>query len=331
MDLAHRALNNMPIQVSIIVCTYNRAMLLDKLLESLAVQDIEGRHEIVVIDNNSKDETKIVVEKWMSLAAPNCPIRYQFVAQQGLSHARNAGVSAARGNVLAFIDDDAVASQHWLQRMVDNLVDETIACVSGKVIPAWSEPPPDWMTFELLPSVGGSIHGDTRRVITGKLYPMGGNMAIRKQWFQSLGGFNPQLGRVGTTLSSYEEIEWSDRLRRKGGIILFDPLMIIYHHVPPQRMTKAYIAGRRYWDGRSLAMWERIKGGRLRQYAVGAIRVLITVPRDLLGLLIHSTIGDHSRAFMYYTRLKRMQGYLAEVKHSLTAKVHDHRETMRSA
>jgi glycosyltransferase involved in cell wall biosynthesis len=307
-------------KVSIIACTYNRAPLIDKLLRSLVAQEFEGEHEIVVVDNNSTDDTKTIVENWIPRANPNCPIRYLFVARQGVSFARNAGVEAATGDVVAFIDDDAVAEKDWLQRVIDDMRDQSLACVGGKVIPAWAEPPPDWITFELLPSIGGSILGDNRCVMTGKLYPLGGNMAVRKSWHQSLGGFNINMGRVGKSLATAAEIEFADRLRRAGGVTLYDPQMIIHHHVPPSRMTQEYFLRVRYWEGRSVAVWQRLRKGRLHQWLMGIARILVAVPRDAAHILINSTMGKRSLVFSYQCRLRRTRGYVDEMWEELTAK-----------
>ena len=308
-------------KVSILICTYNRAPFLDKVLRSLVDQEFEGEHEIIVVDNNSTDESKAMVEKWMPLANSRCPIRYVFAASQGLSHARNVGAAAADGDVIAFIDDDATAEVKWLQRIVDNLADPSIACVGGKVIPEWSEPPPDWITPELWPAIGGSIHGDVRCVMTGRLYPMGGNMAVRNSWNQTIGGFNVQFGRVGTNLASGDEVEFADRLRRHGAVMVYDPQMIIYHHVPESRMTREFFLQRWYWEGRSVSAWQRVRGGKFRQWIVGLLRIFITAPRDLLGLLIHTTVGNRSLRFVYHCRLRKLQGYADELWQSLGVNV----------
>jgi glucosyl-dolichyl phosphate glucuronosyltransferase len=303
-------------RVSVVICTYNRAAFLDKLLGSLVRQEFTGEHEVIVVDNNSIDNTKEVVTRWRPLAHPRCPIHYIVATQQGLSHARNTGAIAAGGDVVAFIDDDAVAEQRWLQHIIDDMTDQAISCVGGKVIPDWSEPPPPWLTPLLWPAIGGSIHGETRRIMSGKLYPMGGNMAVRQSWYQLVGGFNPQLGRVGRNLVSVEEIEFADRIRRQGGLMLYDPDMIIYHYVPPERMSTAYLARRYYWDGRSMARWERIRGRRYRQWIVGLIRLLVAVPRDLSRLAFYSILGRQYSAFASFCGLERTRGYLDELRHS---------------
>ena len=301
------------VNVSVLICTYNRASFLSKLLQSLVEQQFEGKHEIVIVDNNSTDDTRAVAEQWMSRASADLQIRYVFAAQQGLSYARNVGVEAATGDVVAFVDDDAVVEKDWLQRVIDNMADQSFACVGGMVIPAWSEPPPEWITFELFPSIGGSIHGDERRVMTGNLYPMGGNMAVRKRWYRALGGFNINMGRVGKGLATAAEVEFADRLRRAGGITLYDPQMIIHHHVPPSRMTKEYFLRVRYWEGRSVAVWQRLRKGKVHQWLMGVARILIAIPRDVMHILIHSTVGKRSLVFSYRCRLRRTRGYVDQM------------------
>jgi len=309
-------------KVSIVICTYNRALLLDKLLQSLVHQEFEGEHEIIIVDNNSTDETKVVAEKWMPLAGPKCPIQYMFVAKQGLSYAKNVGVDAADGDVVAFIDDDAIAEKKWLQRIIDNFADPETVSLGGKVIPAWSEPPPDWLlTPELWPAIGGSNYGEVHRIMTGKMCPLGGNMAIRRSWCQAIGGFNPQFGKVGRNMVSFEEVEFADRLRRRGGKMVYDPQMIIYHYVPKERMTKDYVARRRYWDGRSFSAFERTRGGWFRQWVIGLLIIILNVSRDLPGLLINSIIGNRSCVFIYFCRLKRAQGYINEMWKGLISNI----------
>jgi glycosyltransferase involved in cell wall biosynthesis len=308
-------------KVSVLVCTYNRAPFLEKVLNSLSHQEFEGEHEIIVVDNNSTDNTKAIAEKWIPLAHPRCPIRYTFAAQQGLSCARNAGAQAANGDVIASIDDDAVAEKNWLQCIVDNLADPSIACVGGQVLLEWSEPPPDWITPDLWSVLGASsMHGDTRTIMRGRLYPMGGNMAVRRSWYEALGGMNTQLGRCGESLLSLEEIEFGDRLRRRGGIAVYDPQMIIHHYVPHSRMTREYISRRFYWEGRSMSAWQRIKGGQVRQWAYGLLRTGLTGPRDLLRWLYHSTVGTRSSVFAQRCRLRKTRGYLDEMWQGLVAK-----------
>jgi len=301
-------------KVSILVCTYNRAPFLDKLLECLINQNFRGEHEIIVVDNNSADETKAVFDKWMAKANPQCPIRYKFVAEQGLSHARNAGVDVAAGEIVAFIDDDAIPGKDWLQQIIDNFADGSLASLGGKVIPDWSGPPPGWLsTPEHWPAIGGSNYGEKHRVMSKKMCPLGGNMAVRTEWCRSVGGFNPRFGKIGRNMGSFEEVEFANRIRQKGGKMIYDPKMIIYHHVPNERMTKTYVSERRYWDGHTLAAFEKIRGGRRRQWMIGFLLLGLHLLRDLPGLVINTVLGKRDRAYIHFIWLKRAQGYFQEV------------------
>ena len=112
---------------------------------------------------------------------------------------------------------------------------------------------------------------------------------------------------------SFEEVEFAHRLRRRGGRMLYDPEMVIYHHVPGERMTKDYVAQRRYWDGRSFSAFERTRAGWLRQWAIGLALIILVLVRDLPGLLISSILGDSSQTFVFYCRTRRARGYIDEM------------------
>ena len=128
------------------------------------------------------------------------------------------------------------------------------------------------------------------------------------------------MGRVGKSLATAAEIEFADRLRRAGGITLYDPRMIIHHHVPSSRMTKEYFLRVRYWEGRSVAVWQRLRKGRLHQWLMGMARILVAVPRDVANILINSTVGKRSLVFSYQCRLRRTRGYLDEMWEEFVAK-----------
>jgi GT2 family glycosyltransferase len=129
-----------------------------------------------------------------------------------------------------------------------------------------------------------------------------------------------QFGRVGKSLASCAELEFADRLRGRGGTTIYDPEMIVYHHVHANRMTKAYVMERFYWEGRSMSAWQREKGGRVREWAFGIARTALTVPRDLLRWLYHSTLGARSAVFAQRCRLEKTRGYLDEMWQGLRSK-----------
>ena len=134
---------------SVNICTYNRCRMLREALESVLSQRVHdgGRYEVIVVDNNSTDETRQVVESFIARGHAN--LRYVFEGRQGLSYARNAAVSAARSPILAFTDDDVRVKPDWVATIKRTLDDHPeVDCVGGKVLPRWTFAPPSWLTRE---------------------------------------------------------------------------------------------------------------------------------------------------------------------------------------
>src|SRR5688572_1223929 len=132
-------------EVSIVIPTYNRSNLLRDAVNSVLGQKSQTSFEIVVVDNNSKDDTKLVVQ---SLIQSNPgKVRYVIETKQGNAHARNLGVTNAKGSIIAFIDDDVTVESNWLQ-VLKGVLDsrEDVAFVGGRVLPEWSEAPSAWLT-----------------------------------------------------------------------------------------------------------------------------------------------------------------------------------------
>src|SRR5436305_8400951 len=137
---------NEPFDVSVIISTYNRCEMLPAALESILAQETAGtRYELIVVDNNSTDKTREVVESFIARGHAN--LRYVFEGKQGLSHARNAGIAAARAPIIAFTDDDVRAASDWVAS-IKRVFDEhpEVDFVGGKVLPRWEAEPPSWLT-----------------------------------------------------------------------------------------------------------------------------------------------------------------------------------------
>ena len=130
---------------SVVVCTRNRAPLLEKTLESLATQTLDHSHfEVLIVDNASTDSTSDVAARWQAARRFTC--RYVLEERVGLNHARNRGVREARGRVIAFIDDDARAEEEWLDRLLRALEEERVCGVGGRIKLDWQSPQPRWLT-----------------------------------------------------------------------------------------------------------------------------------------------------------------------------------------
>ncbi len=247
----------MSIIISVIICTCNRPDTLGRMLESLVRQKyFPDGYEIIVIDNRPSVETKAVVA---GLAGADARIRYEPVQQPGLSLARNRGVSLARGDIIAFIDDDAVACQNWLE-VIDAAFAENpgLDALSGPVVALRPLALPGWFPRRLLSHVSLSDH---RRVSGSMCYPyygFGVNMAIRRSVFQRLGSFDTAFGRTGINCCrTGEETNFFLRLERSGGSILFHSDLLVHHDIQVDRVTRQRLYRQTFWIGEASARMER--------------------------------------------------------------------------
>jgi glycosyltransferase involved in cell wall biosynthesis len=250
--------------ISVLICTYNRAELLGETVDALfraTIPDGCGV-EIVVVDNNSTDDTAAVVRD----AAASCPIpvRYVHERQQGKSFALNAGLSVCQGEIIALTDDDVLPSADWLVRILSNFrTAEDVVFVFGKVLPRWTVPPPPemltirardiWGPLALIDYGDEIIQYDAATFGTRRL-PVGANLAIRRDAIERVGGWRTDLGKVDNTLIAGEDHELCVRLFRAGlysGI--YDPAVSVRHLVPASRLTRRYFRQWFYWHGRTMA------------------------------------------------------------------------------
>src|SRR5688500_17756934 len=134
-----------PVEVSVVIPTYNRSALLRDSVASVLAQDTQTPFEIVIVNNNSQDDTESVARSLVD--AHSEKIRYVLETEQGNAHARNRGVQTARGEIIAFIDDDVAVENDWLTTLTRALDSRReMSFVGGKVLPQWSGPPPTWLT-----------------------------------------------------------------------------------------------------------------------------------------------------------------------------------------
>lgn len=237
---------NVPTKITVLVCTHNRCQTLAKAIESVAAQTLAQSlgWEILVVDNNSSDETRQVVENFRR-RYPEC-IRYLFEPQQGLSYARNAGIREARGEILAFIDDDEIADAGWLQNLTANLHSGEWAGAGGRVLPPLGFSPPRWLSSKNSFARGPLAIFDPG-LEAGKLNepPFGANMAFRREVFGRYGGFRTDLGRTGKNLISNEDTEFGRRLLAAGLRLRYEPSALTYHAVEEIRLRQEYFL--RWW------------------------------------------------------------------------------------
>lgn len=239
--------------ISLVLCTYNRAgsigISLESILASIVPRGVEW--EVLVVDNNSKDETHAVIEGFSRLHPGR--IQYLFEPKQGLSNARNAGIRAARGAVVAFTDDDVTVDPQWLHSLTQPLLDDQCAGTGGRIL-LGDFCPPSWLAISGPHNLGGSLVqfdlGD-QPILLDKA-PFGACMAFQKSVFEKFGWFRTDLGRSGTSLIGNEDTEFGMRLIAGGLRLLYVPQAVVYHPVLKERLNKMYF--RKYWFGLGRSM-----------------------------------------------------------------------------
>lgn len=239
---------------SIVIATYNRASDLHQTLQSLARLRPDGPWEVIVVDNNSPDATRQVVEE----AARSFPVelRYLFESEQGRSPALNTGIRAALGEIIATTDDDVRVPKDWLNRAAASLAALECDYVGGRVLPLWGARRPAW-----IPNHGGKqwavialLDYGPRPIEFGSRVPLGVNMAFARAAFERAGGFDPKTGRRAGTLLGQEVREWCIRARKAGLRGFYVPELWLEHVIPADRLRKAYFRRWFYWRGISRAL-----------------------------------------------------------------------------
>lgn len=252
----------MLIDATVIVCTFNRAESLRDTLHALHTQQLkpQRRWEIIVVDNNSADHTRTIVEN----AQRDWPqLRYEFEPKQGLSHARNHGIRAARGTILLFTDDDVLPETDWLESTLMGMEQYQADACGGYIAPVWETPPPSWLTERFYGFLAiRTDREDDYPITTAGQAPFGANMAIKRTVFEQVGLFDTNRGRKGKELASGEDGEMFERILAKGLKAVFLGGARVHHKVEAFRLTKGYFRRWRYQTSRNIAMSKQIPGTR---------------------------------------------------------------------
>ena len=248
-------MNRLPI--SAVICTHNREDYLGAAIDSLLEQDFSN-YEVIVVDNASSDSTKQIVESRL----PHPRLQYVYEPVTGLSVARNTGAKASQGEIIAYLDDDAVASTSWLSCLWQAYQNNPqLAIAGGKVTlifpPGKTSPP--WLSADLASNLGAYDLGDEIVYITNPgMTPRGLNYSLRRTFLEQIGGFDVNLGRVGKNLLSNEELQMTQLALEKQWQVAYLPQALVAHNVAPERLQPAWFLRRSWWQGVSECYRERL-------------------------------------------------------------------------
>ena len=228
--------------ITAIICTYNRAKYIGPLLESIAANDLDkSKYESVLVDNNCTDNTRGVCEAFAK-THKDVQLNYCVENEQGLSAARNKAIKEAKGDILVYVDDDALVDPWYLTTIYEYMIEHPeISAVGGPIIPLYETEEPKWMTRFTKELLCGYLYfGNQVRTFPGERYPGGGNAAYRAEVFKQVGLFNTALGRKGNSLMGAEEKDIFDKMKSQGMRFMYLPKMILHHIIPQKKLERDY-------------------------------------------------------------------------------------------
>ena len=229
--------------LSIIICSYNRASYISDALTSLYCQSAGLKaFEVIIVDNNSTDNTKEVYAIWRQT---NTNGQFTFISetQQGASFARNTGAAIAKGQWVCFMDDDAVATPNYVENILKHIQNKPDAVgFGGRIIPKYIPSEPKWMSYYVSSLVGNFDYAPIACAFENGKYPLESNMIVKKSVYDKIGGFNVNLpGVVGTLRIGGEGKELFYKILALGHIIYYDPTICVHHVVEVKKLTSEYM------------------------------------------------------------------------------------------
>jgi glycosyltransferase involved in cell wall biosynthesis len=231
------------LQISVVICTYNRASYIQEAMESLYTQTLSrDQYEVIVVNNNSSDNTELICQSFVE-SHNDAFYYYMNEPEQGASYARNTGARHAKSPLLCFMDDDALADPDYLERIVRFFETHPDAGgLGGRIIPRYIPSEPVWMSHYVSSLVGQFHYSPEATVFKPGKYPLESNMIIRKADFDRINGFNTALpGVKGELRIGGEGKDFFFRLQALGHQVYYDPAIRVQHVVETVKLTREYM------------------------------------------------------------------------------------------
>lgn len=283
--------------LSVSLSTYNRSGVLRNALERLAAQQTHGiDYEILVVDNNSTDDTKQVVS---SFVERDSHFRYIFEKRQGLSYARNAGIAAAQSDLIVFCDDDVEVSPTWVQKNYEaSLQFPEADYIGGRVLPIWGGPVPSWVRQTMAPFALSDLGDQPFLVCPQKPHCLvGASLAIRRRAFAKAGLFSIETQRVKNSIGSTEDFDWQIKVWAYGGHGVYVPDIVCATEVPRNRLIKSYHRRWHFGHGKFNAIARRPEWESPRRLLGVPIFMYRQAMEATLGMLKYLLRADGAEAF----------------------------------
>ncbi len=273
-------------KVSVVICSYNRADYIINAVDSLYNQTISKHEfEVLVVDNNSTDNTGDLINEYIKTHT-ELDLKYLVETNQGASFARNTGAGLAKAPLLCFMDDDAFAEKHYIERIIGFFsTHEDAAGLGGRIIPKYITEEPKWMSHYVSSLVGNFNYSKELTVFDPGKYPLESNMIVLKKDFDAIGGFNTALpGVKGELRIGGEGKDFFLKLQSLGKKIYYDPEVIVHHIVEVKKLTPEYMYRVASGIGR---------GERVRMLAIGKTafaKKLLEYGYKLAGSVVLGTV-----------------------------------------
>jgi glycosyltransferase involved in cell wall biosynthesis len=301
--------------MTVAICTRNRASVLGEAIESVLRQLSEDT-ELLIVDNASTDGTASLVQ---GVVRAHPTVRVVCHPELGVSHARNRALAEARGRLVLFLDDDAMARDGWLEayrRFFRNLPSPRVAAAGGRIFPRYEGPVPVWVS----PKDNVLDRGGRTEPFDARGAPWASNFAVDRAAALQCGGFNAALGRKGTSLMAAEETDLCCRLRQRGHEVWWLPEAEVDHRVPAERVRVVSILQVMFCLGRSSARFRlHLMPGLWRRLGFRALRLLLTPPHLVFYLVAGMAVlvsGQITRAARLFFRSARAAGFAYELARS---------------
>lgn len=279
-------------ELTVVVCTYNRAEILKYCLDSLVSQtDDKNSYEVIVVDNNSKDGTERVVKEYCE---KNRNFRYIFEPEQGLSHARNRGWKESRSDWVAYIDDDAKADKGWCDNIIEaSKKNDGLKAFGGEILNWYLYEKPKWFKNKFR----NQSMGNKEFILDIKKHPFGltgCNMIFKKEILFKYGGFSKEFGMIGGEIGLAEESKLFNEMLIAKEKIMYFPNIKIYHLVPKELFSLRYVFSRSVKSGEAIA---KIRETSI--WSISFVRKIVMVFFRLIILLLLCPVGVLYKNLLY--------------------------------